>query len=65
MAEQFTIIENDTVFEFEYENDGIIYLLNNEFSGSRVNLNGKKTRTKNIDDAKEKAREMLSEMGII
>lgn len=65
MGEKFTLIENNTLFEFEYNENRLIYLLNYELKDSKINHNDKKTQFKNIESAKISAREMLTEMGII
>ena len=65
MGEKFTLIENNTLFEFEYDENRFIYLLNYELKDSKINHNKKKTQFKNIEIAKLSAREMLYEMGII
>lgn len=65
MAQKFNLTEKDTEFEFELDENGFIWLLNNEFQGSKLNLGQEYGNIKNIDSAKENAREMLYAMNII
>jgi len=65
MKQEFKITEKDTEFEFELDSNGFIWLLNNEFQGSRINLGQEYGNIKNLDIAKENAREMLYTLNII
>lgn len=65
MAQKFNLTEKDTEFEFELDENRFIWLLNNEFQGSKLNLGQEYGNIKNIDSAKENAKEMLYAMNII
>jgi hypothetical protein len=65
MTQKFKITEKDADFEFELDANGFIWLLNNVFQGSRINLGQEYGNIKNLDSAKENAREMLYAMNII
>ncbi len=65
MTQEFKINEKDMEFEFELDANGFIWLLNNEFQGSRINLGQEYGNIKNLNSAKENAREMLYTMNIL
>ena len=65
MTQEFKINEKDMEFEFELDANGFIWLLNNEFQGSRINLDQEYGNIKNLNSAKENAREMLYTMNIL
>ena len=65
MTQEFKINEKDMEYEFELDANGFIWLLNNEFQGSRINLGQEYGNIKNLNSAKENAREMLYTMNIL
>lgn len=65
MKQKFNLIEKETRFEFEFDDKGFIWLLNNEFEGSKINLGQEYGNIKNIENAKKNAKEMLYAMNII
>ena len=65
MTQQFNIKEKDKTYEFELDRNGFIWLLNNEFEGSKFNLGQDCGNISTLESAKINAREMLYTMNII
>lgn len=65
MAKKFNIIENGRSFDFELDESGYIWLLNNEFEGSKLNTGQVLGNIRTMESAENNAREMLYVMNIL
>lgn len=63
MREEFTIEYKGQIFKFELDKkDGMIWLIQNDKFKSKTNI-GQVIQAKNIEEAKETAKQMLYAMG--
>ncbi|EKT4499984.1 hypothetical protein SL054_002489 [Flavobacterium psychrophilum] len=65
MTKKINIVENGQSFDFELDENGYIWLLNNEFEGSKINIGQVSGNIRTIESAESNAREMLYVMNIL